>query len=93
MLGILQLFSTREIHQLISVGNIGKQNAREIMASHNDVQTPDSDGDIISVLGEFSLFIYSIRIRPWLHFREHADEPRLPWQQQHQLRMRLGELT
>ncbi len=51
---------------------MAKQNAREIVASHNYVQTPDGDGDIINVLGEFSLFIYSIHIRPWLHFREGA---------------------
>ncbi len=68
MLGILQLFATREIRQLVSVGNMAKQNVREIMASHNDVQTPDGDGDIISVLGEFSLFIYSIRIKTMASF-------------------------
>ncbi|KAK0245118.1 cytochrome P450 [Armillaria nabsnona] len=55
MLGILQLVSTREIRQFVSVGNMAKQNAREIMASHNYVQTPDGDGDIISVLGRARL--------------------------------------
>ncbi|KAK0197848.1 cytochrome P450 [Armillaria mellea] len=50
MLGILQLFSTREIRQLVSVGNMAKRNAREILASHNDGQTPEGEGDIISVL-------------------------------------------
>ncbi|KAK0506714.1 cytochrome P450 [Armillaria luteobubalina] len=50
MLGILQLFSTREIRQLVSVGNMAKRNAREILASQNDGQTPEGDGDILSVL-------------------------------------------
>ncbi|KAK0475178.1 cytochrome P450 [Armillaria novae-zelandiae] len=51
MLGILRLFSTREIRQLVSVGNMAKRNAREILANHNDGQIPEGDGDIISVLG------------------------------------------
>ncbi|KAK0506705.1 cytochrome P450 [Armillaria luteobubalina] len=48
MLGILQLFSTREIRQLVSVGNMAKRSAREILASHG--QTPEGNGDILSVL-------------------------------------------
>ncbi|KAK0245112.1 cytochrome P450 [Armillaria nabsnona] len=55
MLGILQLFSTREIRQLVSVGNIAKKSAREILACHNDPQTPEGGGDIISVLGRARL--------------------------------------
>ncbi|KAK0438948.1 cytochrome P450 [Armillaria borealis] len=55
MLGILQLFSTREIRQLVSVGNMAKKSAREILACHNDPQTPEGGGDIISLLGRARL--------------------------------------
>ncbi|PBK64157.1 cytochrome P450 [Armillaria solidipes] len=49
-LGFLKLFSTREIRQLASVGSIAKTTAREVMASHDDVQTPEGDGDIVDML-------------------------------------------
>ncbi|PBK89291.1 cytochrome P450 [Armillaria gallica] len=49
-LGFLKLFSTREIRQLASVGSIAKTTAREVMASHVDVQTPEGDGDIVDTL-------------------------------------------
>ncbi|KAK0197855.1 cytochrome P450 [Armillaria mellea] len=55
MLRILQLFPTREIRQLVSVGDMAKRNAREILASHNEGQTPEGNGDIISVLGRARL--------------------------------------
>lgn len=56
-LGFLRLFSTREIRQLASVGNIAKTTAREVMASHDDVQTPEGDGDIVDTLGQFTGFV------------------------------------
>ncbi|SJL11671.1 uncharacterized protein ARMOST_15077 [Armillaria ostoyae] len=49
-LGFLKMFSTREIRQLASVGNIAKTTAREVMASHDEVQTPEGDGDIVDML-------------------------------------------
>ncbi|KAK0438666.1 cytochrome P450 [Armillaria borealis] len=49
-LGFLKLFSTREIRQLASVGNLAKTIAREVMASHDDMQTPEGDGDIVDIL-------------------------------------------
>ncbi|KAK0197860.1 cytochrome P450 [Armillaria mellea] len=49
VLGLLQLMPTREIRQLISVGNMAKKTAREIMASHNEVQE-DGNGDLLNIL-------------------------------------------
>ncbi|KAK0506695.1 cytochrome P450 [Armillaria luteobubalina] len=49
-LGFLKLFSTREIRQLASVGHIARTTAREVMAIHDDVQTPEGDGDIVDIL-------------------------------------------
>ncbi|KAK0438963.1 cytochrome P450 [Armillaria borealis] len=50
VLGLLRLVPTREIRQLISVGNMAKKTAREIMASHNEVQTPEGNGDLLDIL-------------------------------------------
>ncbi|KAK0440709.1 cytochrome P450 [Armillaria borealis] len=49
-LGFLKLFSTREFRQLASVGNLAKTTAREVMASHDGVQMPEGDGDIVDML-------------------------------------------
>ncbi|SJL18979.1 uncharacterized protein ARMOST_22584 [Armillaria ostoyae] len=50
VLGLLRLVPTREIRQLISVGNMAKKTAREIMASHNEIQTPEGNGDLLDIL-------------------------------------------
>ncbi|PBK64213.1 cytochrome P450 [Armillaria solidipes] len=50
VLELLRLVPTREFRQIISVGNVAKKIAREIMARHNGVQTPEDDGDILNVL-------------------------------------------
>ncbi|PBK89327.1 cytochrome P450 [Armillaria gallica] len=49
-LGLLRLVPTREIRQLINVGNMAKKTARQIMASHNEVQTPEGNGDLLNIL-------------------------------------------
>ncbi|KAK0442249.1 cytochrome P450 [Desarmillaria tabescens] len=55
VLGFLKLISTREIRQLASVGNVAKKTAREIMASHDEVQTSEGDGDIVDILARARL--------------------------------------
>ncbi|KAK0438952.1 cytochrome P450 [Armillaria borealis] len=50
VLELLRLVPTREFRQIISVGNVAKKIAREIMARHNGVQTPEGDGDVLNVL-------------------------------------------
>ncbi len=55
VLELLRLVPTREFRQIISVRNVANKIAREIMASHNGVQTPEGDGDILDVLGQSAL--------------------------------------
>ncbi|KAK0506711.1 cytochrome P450 [Armillaria luteobubalina] len=50
VLELLRLFPTREIRQLISVGNMAQKTAREVLASHNEVQTPEGSGDLLDIL-------------------------------------------
>ncbi|KAK0435452.1 cytochrome P450 [Desarmillaria tabescens] len=59
-LGFLQLISTREIRLLASVGNVAKKTAREVMASHNEVQIPGSDKDIVNLLGAANVRSHSL---------------------------------
>ncbi|KAK0446574.1 cytochrome P450 [Desarmillaria tabescens] len=50
VLGLLRLVPIREIRQLLSIEKVAKKTAREIMARHNEVQTPEGDGDIVNIL-------------------------------------------
>ncbi|KAK0438987.1 cytochrome P450 [Armillaria borealis] len=50
VLELLRLIPTREVRQLLSVGNTAKKTAREIMASHNGMQTSEGGGDILDIL-------------------------------------------
>ncbi|PBK64197.1 cytochrome P450 [Armillaria solidipes] len=55
VLELLRQFPTREVRQLISVGNAAKKTVREIMASHNGMQTSEGDGDILDILAKARL--------------------------------------
>ncbi|PBK89343.1 cytochrome P450 [Armillaria gallica] len=50
VLELLRLFPTREVRQLISVGNAAKKTAREITISHNGMQTSEGGRDILDIL-------------------------------------------
>ncbi|KAK0232642.1 cytochrome P450 [Armillaria fumosa] len=60
VLELLRLVPTREFRQFISVGNVAKKIAREIMARHNGVQTPEGVGDVLDVLGQSALKVQYI---------------------------------
>ncbi|SJL11688.1 uncharacterized protein ARMOST_15094 [Armillaria ostoyae] len=55
VLELLRQFPTREVRQLLSVGDAAKKTAREIMASHNGMQTSEGDGDILDILAKARL--------------------------------------
>ncbi|PBK89359.1 cytochrome P450 [Armillaria gallica] len=50
VLELLRLFPTREVRQLLSVGNAAKKTAREITVSHNGMQTSEGGRDILDIL-------------------------------------------
>ncbi|PBK89331.1 cytochrome P450 [Armillaria gallica] len=55
MLELLRLVPIRELRQIIKVGNVAKKTAREIVARHDGVQTPEGDGDILDILAKARL--------------------------------------
>ncbi len=57
VLELLRLFPTREVRQLISVGNAAKKTAREITVSHNGMQTSEGGRDILDILGQSALSV------------------------------------
>ncbi|KAK0197878.1 cytochrome P450 [Armillaria mellea] len=54
-LELLRLVPTREVRQLISVGNVAKKTAREIMARHNGIETSEGGSDILDILAKARL--------------------------------------
>ncbi|KAK0245132.1 cytochrome P450 [Armillaria nabsnona] len=62
VLELLRLFPTREVRQLISVGNAAKKTAREITISHNGMQTSEGGRDILDILGPTNVCVISLLV-------------------------------